>query len=98
MRINQFAKCAIVGRAIELLIWSCGQSALEIADSKILKWKPVPVSHAAIASPQERAGRLYFDSVFGAPPGTAPLRLRNSLVPSGKMKFLPTALFEASFA
>src|SRR5437870_3011826 len=36
--------------------------------------------------------------VSGAPPGTAPLRLRNSLVPSGRTKFRPTALFEPSLA
>ena len=36
--------------------------------------------------------------VSGAPPGTAPLKLRKSRVPSFKMKFRPTALFVPSLA
>src|SRR5262245_27408252 len=35
--------------------------------------------------------------MFGVP-GTAPFKLRKSRVPSGRMKFLPTALFDPSFA
>ena len=41
---------------------------------------------------------FYFWGLSGAPPGTAPLRARKSLEPSGNVKFLPTALLVPSFA